>query len=89
MNSAGGSDARCYASWLEEVAAPPLFRVIGERTFADCKNLKSVTFGDSQMLEEIEPDAFFECGLESFPFLPSLRKVEDMAFGRCCALREF
>ena len=41
------------------------------------------------MLEEIRPNTFFECGLESFPFLPSLKRVGDMAFGRCCALREF
>ena len=41
------------------------------------------------MLEEIGPDAFFDCGLESFPLLPSLKRVGDMAFGLCCTLKEF
>ena len=76
-------------SGLESVVLPSALRVIRGYTFFGCKNLKSVTFGENPMMEEIGAKAFFDCGLESFPFLPSLKRVGDMAFGRCCALKEF
>ena len=58
-------------------------KIIGEGKFAGCKSLKSVTFGENSMLEEIQPKAFYGCGLESFVAPSSLRKIGAMAFGAC------
>ena len=35
------------------------------------------------MLEEIGPNAFYRCALESFVSLPSLKKIGKLAFGNC------
>ena len=68
---------------------PRSLRVIGERTFAGYHNLKSVSFGEGSVLEEIKCRAFYGCGLESFEAPPSLKKIGDMAFGKCSSLRDF
>ena len=68
---------------------PRTLRVIGNLAFAHCKHLKSVSFGENPMLEEIGSKAFFDCGLESFEAPSSLKKIGDMAFSGCSSLKEF
>ena len=70
-------------SGLESIVLPRMLRVIGERKFAGCKSLKSVTFGENSVLEEIRPKAFYGCGLESFVAPSSLKKIGALAFGAC------
>ena len=60
---------------------------ISEKAFYGCKDLRSVTFGGYD-LEEIEPRAFYGCGLESFAPPFSLKKIGAMAFGNCPALKD-
>ena len=89
----GGDDffsARVFKnSGLESIVLPRALRVIKERTFLNCENLKSVIFGESPMLEEIGVKAFFNCALESFSAPPQLKKIGVLAFGMCNALRSF
>ena len=68
---------------------PRTLRVIGNLAFAHCRHLKSVSFGENPMLEEIGNKAFFDCGLESFEAPPRLKKIGDMAFGKCGSLANF
>ena len=68
---------------------PRFLRVIGERTFTGYHNLKSVRFEEESVLEEIKCRAFYGCGLESFNAPPSLKKIGDMAFGKCTQLKDF
>ena len=70
-------------SGVENIVFPSTLKVIGERLFNGCKNLRSITFGDNSVLEEIEALAFYECGLESFTAPPKLKKIGDLAFGHC------
>ena len=76
-------------SALESIALPSKMRVMRERALAGCKHLRSVTFGDNPTIEELGPQAFYGCGLESFVAPPSLRKIGGMAFGHCQALKDF
>ena len=62
-------------SALESVTLPTL-RVIGERKFMYCNNLKYVVFGDYSVLKEIKSLAFYGCVLASFAAPPSLERSE-------------
>lgn len=75
-------------SALEGIILPSTLRVIGERKFMYCNNLKYVVFGNNSVLREIKPLAFYGCGLKLFVAPQSLRKVGDMAFGDCSALTD-
>ena len=61
---------------LESVTLPSTLRVIGERKFMYCNNLKYVVFGDNSVLKEIKSLAFYGCGLASFAAPPSLERSE-------------
>ena len=76
-------------SCLENIVFPPTLKVIGEGKFAGCRNLKSVSFGEDSVVEEIGPRAFYGCGLESFIAPPSLKRIGAVAFGHCQALKDF
>ena len=74
-------------SWVESVVLPRTLRVIERCAFAGCMNLKSISFGEDPMLEEIEYRAFYGSGLESFAAPPKLKKIGAVAFGNCRALK--
>ena len=76
-------------SSLESVVLPNTLKVLGERVLAGRENLKHISFGEGSALEEIEPLAFYECALESFTAPPKLKKIGDLAFGHCRALKDF
>ena len=76
-------------SGLESIVLPRTLRVIGERKFAGCKNLKYISFGEDSELEEIGQQAFYGCGFESFVAPPKLKKIGAVAFGNCRSLRNF
>ena len=63
--------------------------VIGERAFSNCKNLRQVAFEPGSTVTEIQLNAFFLSGLESFVALPSLRKICALAFSECHNLKTF
>ena len=77
------------SSGVQEIRLPRALRVIEERTFRNCQDLRSVTFPDGSELEEIREAAFQRSGLESFAAPPSLKKIGDMAFNRCPELKDF
>ena len=76
-------------SGLESIALPPALRVIGRNKFICCEHLKSVSFGENSVLEEIESKAFYKTRLRSFVAPPSLRKIGDFAFGDCGTMKRF
>ena len=51
--------------------------------------MKSVSFGENSVLEEIKPRAFYGCKLESFTAPLSLKKIGVAAFEACSALKSF
>ena len=57
--------------------------------FCYCENLEQVIFEPGSAVEEIQYQVFSHSGLKSFTAPPSLRKIGDMAFESCSALREF
>lgn len=61
---------------LESVILPSTLRVIGERKFMYCSNLKYVVFGNNSVLKEIKSLAFYGCVLASFAAPPSLERSE-------------
>ena len=83
------SDNIFRGSALETIVLPRTLRAIGKSAFEGCKCLKSVSFGDNPMLEEIGVRAFYGSGLESFAAPPKLKKIGAIAFGNCCSLRDF
>ena len=74
---------------MESIVLPSTLKVIREGEFTGYKNLKSVSFGENSVLEEIKLQAFRGCGLESFVAPPSLKKIGAAAFGACSALKNF
>ena len=68
---------------------PRTLRVVWDCAFAGCRRLRSVSFGEESLLEEIRPFAFLNCGLEAFKAPPRLRRVGELAFAGCSALRVF
>ena len=73
--SAGDSEKRCQL-------------VIGEKAFYCCGSLRQVVFDPGSAVEEIQFQAFYRAGLESFTAPPSLRRVGDLAFEGCAALKD-
>ena len=59
-------------SGLKSIVLPRTLRVIEEELFADCGNLKSISFGEDSELEEVKAYAFRGCGLGSFAAPPKL-----------------
>lgn len=47
-----------------------------------------MSFEAGSCLEEVGFEAFYGAGLGSFAAPPSLRKVGDLAFGGCAALKD-
>ena len=76
-------------SGVERIIFPSTLKVIGEGMLAGCEHLKSVSFGENSVLEEIKVRAFYGCGLESFIAPPSLKKIGAVAFGDCRSLKNF
>ena len=62
-------------------------RLIEEKAFQGCKELKRVTFV-GEALETIGNFAFLATGLESFTAPSSLRKIENNAFSFCWYLKD-
>ena len=62
---------------------PHTLCVIKERTFVGCKNLRFVILDENSELKEIQSEAFYGSGLESFTAPSSLRKIGESAFYDC------
>ena len=63
--------------------------MIEEEAFAHCENLKQVIFDPGSAVTEIQYNAFYCSGLESFTAPSSLRKIDTMAFQNCWKLKKF
>lgn len=61
--------------------------MIEERAFSDCDNLKQVIFDPGSAVTEIQPNAFYRSGLESFTAPSSVRKIDALAFRECRNLK--
>ena len=68
-------------SGLESVRLPSTLKVVEVKTFAKCKDLKSVEF--SEGLKRIELMAFLGSGLERVTLPRSLRVLAQAAFAKC------
>ena len=69
---------------LKEIYLPKSVTKIGERAFAGCRNLKTVSIPDDSNLITICDDAFLECSsLEAFNFTSKLTTIGDNAFSMC------
>ena len=66
---------------------PRTLCVIKEHTFVGCKKLKSIALGENFELKEIQSEAFYGSGLESFTASASLKKIGNNAFMSCRALK--
>lgn len=73
-------------SQLEEFNIEDGTKIIEERAFADCKNLKKITIPDS--VTEIGPSAFSNCeNLTEIELPKNLKKIGYRAFGNCKRLK--
>jgi hypothetical protein len=73
---------------FKSIAIPDSVEVIGPSGFAECKQLKNVSFGCQSRLRQIE--GFRDCTkLESISFPDSLTIVGYFAFRGCTALQSF
>lgn len=63
--------------------------VIEERAFAECAGLRQVVFEPGSAVTEIQSNAFWRSGLESFVAPPSLKKIGALAFRDCRNLKRF
>lgn len=81
-----GSEA-FMESDIKKVTIPDGVIIIGERTFADCKELTSVTFADS--VKVINKEAFLGCeGIKSIRLPEKLKKLEKTVFEGCTGLKK-
>ena len=70
---------------LEEIVLSDTFSEIPRSSFADCTNLKSITFGKG--LQTIGENAFQYSGLESLVLPDSLESIGAYAFSGCAKLK--
>ena len=76
-------------SGLESVRLPRTLSNIGTRAFYNCKNIKSIAFYNDPEQNEQDSSASNTSVPESFVAPPHLRKIGDLAFGNCPALKDF
>ena len=67
-------------SGIESLSIPDSVRVLGERCFAHCPELKHVTFGAGSQLERIDEDAFKDTSIAQINAPEHLR---GMLMQRC------
>lgn len=94
-------DFVCDGCPIEEIRVPDSVREIGDRCFAGCRELASVTFGASSRLERIGSEAFADVRAEMYEYeedvetgclfeeivLPdSVEVIEDRCFLGCTRL---
>jgi len=73
---------------ITSVVIPASVKKIGPGAFRQCKNLKSVTFAEGSLLEEISYNAFEGCvSLETFEPGDNLIKIDHDAFRDCKSLK--
>lgn len=73
---------------IKKVEIPNSITSIGEYAFYECKNLKSITFGENSQLEIIGSSAFRFCnGLESIVIPDSVKRIDSIAFSNCKNLK--
>lgn len=73
-----GPDVFSGNAYLEAVTVPEQVRVIGQRCFYYCKNLKTVEL--SEGLEDIYPSAFALCPITRIELPESLKTIRSGAF---------
>lgn len=71
---------------LEEINLPTNIKVIGEKAFYNCQNLKTINLTN---ITEIQSSAFYNCDSLIEIVLPSLITINDYAFGGCDGLKTF
>lgn len=77
-----------YAEKLSEVFIGKNVRTIDNFAFADCTNLKTVTFADGGRLKTVGDYAFFGCtSLEKMDLPLSVTQVNAFAFAYCSSLK--
>ena len=70
---------------LRRVTFPSSLRVLGERLFAECIQLRRVTVAEG--LARIGPSCFRGSGIAEFIAPKSLREIRELAFCNCWSLR--
>ena len=76
-----GQQAFYYCRNLKEVVIKGQITTLKNATFQECKKLEKVTLPDS--LKEIEPRAFFDCGIKFVNIPKYVNKVGAYAFLKC------
>ncbi len=72
---------------LQTITIPDSVRTIDREAFKNCKNLKTVIFGENSQLKTIASYAFASChALRSVVLPEGLLKIENYAFHECNAL---
>lgn len=78
-----GRDA-FYEGKVTSVTIPDTVKLIEEYAFAFCKNLKTVTLGNS--IEEIKTNAFFSSSITEITIPASVKKMGGGTFSYCSSL---
>ena len=73
---------------LRSVAVPKTVRLLGDRTFQACAELRRVTFAEGSALEKIGELCFSGSGLEELVLPMALKQVAGSAFSDCGSLRK-
>ncbi len=72
---------------IEEIVLPPNVTSIGTSAFAQCANLKTVTFQETATIKTIATGAFAESGITSIVIPESVTSIGKEAFRSCDKLK--
>jgi hypothetical protein len=75
-----------YGTGLIEIIIPASIEFLGERCFAKCKSLSSITFESGSRLSRIEAGAFYRTGLIEIIIPASVEFLGERCFSDCRSL---
>ena len=68
---------------LSSITIPKNIKSIGENTFSDCRNLKTLTFAEGSQCTQIGKNAFFRCAMENVVLPEGMTTLDEWAFQYC------
>ena len=68
---------------LSSITIPKNIKSIGENTFSDCRNLKTLTFAEGSQCTQIGKNAFFRCAMENVVLPEGMTTLGVGAFNGC------
>ena len=88
MDANGNNSANIFRrAQIQLIQLPASLRVLGDATFQNCKELRSVTFREGSRLEKIGKFCFLGSGIEEATISKTLKTIGIDAFDRCDSLR--